>query len=162
MRGRLVQKQHPRLPDQHARQSDRLFLAAGQAAAALGDGHVVPHRMAGDKALDPGQARGGKHLLVGGLRFSERNIVAQLAKEQIGVLHRKADAGAQIGRIVLPGVDAIDQDAAFLGFIETEQQPPDGGLSRSDPADDADPLAAFDLERDLFQRFGRRVGVGRS
>ena len=51
MRGRLVQEQHPGLPDQDAGQSDRLLLAAGEAAASLGDRHVVAHRMAGDEAL---------------------------------------------------------------------------------------------------------------
>ena len=114
------------------------------------------------KLSTPDKPRGGKDLLVGGLRFAKRNVVAQLAKEQIGVLHRKADAGAQVGRIVLAGVDAIDQDAAFLGFIETEQQPADGGLSRSDAPDDADPLAGGDLEGDLLQRFAWRVRDRRS
>ena len=51
MRGRLVEEQHPGLPDQHAGKPNRLFLAAGQAAAALGNRHVVAHRMTGDEAL---------------------------------------------------------------------------------------------------------------
>ena len=69
--------------------------------AALGDRHVVAERMAGDEGLDAGQTRRREHFLVGRRRPAERDVVAQLAVEQIGVLQHEADAGAQIGRIVL-------------------------------------------------------------
>src|SRR4051812_2728121 len=49
MRGRLVQEQHLGLADQHPRQSDRLLLAAGQAAPALGNHHLVALRVAGNE-----------------------------------------------------------------------------------------------------------------
>src|SRR5947209_18139057 len=131
MRRWFVQEPGPGLSDQHAGKPDGLFLAAGQAATALGNGHVVSHWVARDKAFHAGQARRGKDLLVACFRFAQRNIVAQLSKKQIGVLHRKSDAAAQIRWIVLPRVDAIDQDASFLSFIETEQKAPYGGFSRS-------------------------------
>ena len=47
----LVEEQHPGLSDQNAGKPDRLFLASGQAAAALGDRHIVAHRMTGDEAF---------------------------------------------------------------------------------------------------------------
>src|SRR5258706_13019577 len=118
MRRRLVPEQDPGLSDQHAGKPDRLFLAAGQAAATLGNGHIISHPMARDKAFHAGQARRGKDFLVGCFRFAQRNIVSQFPKEQVGVLHRKSDATAQIRGIILPRVDAIDQDASFLRFIE--------------------------------------------
>ena len=152
MRGRLVEEQHLRLADQHAGEADGLLLAAGQAAAALGNRHVVAQRMAGDEALDAGKPRRREDFFVGGLRLAERDVVAQLAEEQVGVLQHKANAGAQIGRVVLADVDAVDQDAALLRLIEAEQQAADRRLARADAADDADALAGRDLERNLLER----------
>ena len=114
------------------------------------------------KLSTPDKPRGLKNLFVGGVRLAERDVVAQFSEEQIGILHRKADPGTQIGRIVLSGVHAIDQDAAFLGFIEAQQQTPDRRLARSDPSDDADPFTALDFERDLFQRVAGRVRIGKA
>src|SRR5260370_30717244 len=107
--------------------------------------------MARDEALHAGQARRGKDFLVGCFRFAQRNIVAKFPEEQVGVLHRKSDAATQIGGIVLPRVDAIDQDASFLSFIKTEQEAPDGGFSRSYTSDDAYPSATLDPARILLQ-----------
>ena len=66
----------------------------------------------------------------------------------------------QISRIVLSGIHAVDQNAAFLGFIEAKQQTADRGFARSDPSDDADPFAALDFERDFFQRVAGCVRIG--
>ena len=62
-----------------------------------------------------------KYLFIGRFRLAERDIVTQLSEEQVGVLHRKANAGAQIGGIVLPGIHAVDQNASLLGFVKAEQ-----------------------------------------
>ena len=114
------------------------------------------------KLSTPDKPRRRQNFFVGRLGLAERDIVAQLSEEQVGILHRKSDAGAQIGGIILSRVDAIDQNAAFLGFVEAEQQTTDGGLARSDPTDDADLFAAFDLERDLFQRVAGGVRIGKA
>ena len=124
MRGRLVQEQDLGLADQGAREADRLLLAAGQAASAFGDRHVVAQRVTGDEALDAGEPRRREDLFVGRARPAERDVVAQLAEEQVGVLQHEADAGAQIGRVVLPEVDAVDQDVAVVRIIEA--RPADG------------------------------------
>src|ERR1700722_7278412 len=50
---RLVEEEYLGLSDQYASQSDGLFLAARQTASALGNGHVVSHRVSGDEALHP-------------------------------------------------------------------------------------------------------------
>src|SRR6266851_6588196 len=153
MRGRLVQKQYPGLSDQHAGKPNGLFLAAGQTATALRNGHIVSHRVAGDEAFHARKTRRRENLLVGRFGLAQRNVIAKFSKEQVSVLHRKSDAGAQIRRIVLARVDAIDQDSSFLSFIETEQEAPDRRFSGAYASDDADPLATFDLEGNLFQRF---------
>src|SRR6266404_5210088 len=63
MRRRLVQEQYPGFSDQHAGKPDRLFLAAGQAAAPFRNRHIVAHRMSRDKALYARQPRRRKDLL---------------------------------------------------------------------------------------------------
>ncbi len=54
------------------------------------------------KLLDAGEPCRLDDLLIGGGGLAKRDVVAQLAEEQIGVLHHEADAGAQIGGVVLP------------------------------------------------------------
>ena len=81
--------------------------------------------MPGDEALDAGKPRGLEHLGIGRGGPAEGDVVAQLAEEQIGVLQHEADAGAQIRGVVLPDIDAVDQDAAFVGIVEAGQQAAD-------------------------------------
>src|SRR6266404_1492929 len=130
MRGRLVQEQYPGFSDQHAGKPNGLFLAAGQTATTLRNGHIVSHGVAGDEAFHARKPRRGENLLVRRLRFAQRDVIAQFPEEQVSVLHRKSDAGAQIRGIILPRVDAIDQDSSFLSFIKTEQKTPDRRFSR--------------------------------
>ena len=108
--------------------------------------------MTGNEVLDAGKPRGGDDLLVGRVRLSERDVVADLAEEQIGVLQHEADAGAQIGRVVLARIDVVDDDLAVRGLVEARNQTPDRGLAGSDAADDADAFAAGDLEGHLLKR----------
>src|SRR4029078_3937154 len=122
---------------------------------------VVTHRMTGDEALDTRQACRIQNLFVGGFGLAEGDIVAQLSKEEIGILHCETDAGAQIRRIILSGIHAIDENATFLGFVKAKKQTADGGLARSDPTDDPYLFAAFDFERDLFQRVAGSVRIGK-
>ena len=113
------------------------------------------------KLSTPDKACRSQNLFVGGFGLAERDIVAQFSEEEVGILHGETDAGAQIRRIVLSGIHAIDENATLLGFVKTKKQTPDGGLARSDPPDDAYLFAAFDLERDLFQRVAGGVRIGK-
>ena len=51
----------------------------------------------------------------------------------------------------LADVDAVDEDAAAIHVVETQQQADDRGLARPGRADDADALAGLDDERDVAQ-----------
>ena len=156
MCGRLVQEQDCRIADQCPREADRLLLSAGEALAALGDRHLVAERMTGDEGFDARKPRSLDDLLVGGFGIAERDVVAELAEEQIGVLQHEADARAQVGRIVLSQIDIVDQDLSVLRIVEAGYQPPDRRLAGADTSDDADALAAADTERSRFQgRFAR-------
>src|SRR5205085_5818635 len=102
----------------------------------------------------------GQDFLVGCLGFAQRDVVAQLSEEQLSVLHRKANPRPQVRWIVLPRIDTIDEDAALLCLVEAEQKPPYGRLAGSNASDDADLLAAFDLEGYLVEGLAGRIGVG--
>ena len=80
--------------------------------------------MTGNEVLHAGKPRGSDDLLVGRVRLAERDVVADLAEEQVGVLQHEADAGAQIGRIVLAHIDAVDDDLAVRGLVEAGTRRP--------------------------------------
>ena len=56
------------------------------------------------KLSTPDRRAAAQHLFVGGFGFSQRDVVAQFSEEQVDILHRKTDAGAQISRIILSGI----------------------------------------------------------
>ena len=146
--GRLVEHQDRRIEQQRAGDRDRLALAAGQALAALADVQVEAQRMARDEVLDAGDARRAQHRLVVGERRAERDVVAHRAMEQEHVLQHAADAAAQVGRVDLAQIGAVDQHRALIGLVEPEHQLLDRGLAGADAADQADPLARLDHEGD--------------
>src|SRR6185503_16868355 len=78
-------------------------------------------------------------------------IVAQFAEEQVGVLQDEADAGPQVGRVVLTCIHVIDENAAVAWLIEPDHHPADGGLAGSNSADDPDAFARCDLEGNLVE-----------
>jgi len=59
----------------------------------------------------------------------------------------------------LPRIDTIDEDTALLRLVEAEQKAPHSRLAGSDASDDADLLAAFDLEGYLVEGLAGRIGV---
>ena len=113
--------------------------------------------MTGDEGFDARKPRSLDDFLVGGFGIAERDVVAQLAEEQIGVLKHEADAGAQVGRIVLSQIDIVDEDLAVVRIVEAGHQPSDGRLAGTDTSDDADALAAADAEPHVLKRVLRRA-----
>ena len=146
--GRLVEHQDRRLEQQRAGDRDRLALAAREALAALADVQVEAERMARDEVLDAGDLRRAQHRLIVGERRAERDVVAHRAMEQEHVLQHAADVAAQVGGIDLAQIGAVDQHRALVGLVEPQHQLLDGRLAGADAADQADPLARLDHERD--------------
>src|SRR3954470_392270 len=93
--------------------------------------------MAGDEAFHTRKPRSLENLLIRSVRLAERDIVAEFSEEKVGILHGKADAGTQIGGIVLPGIDPVDENATVLGLVKAKEQASHRRLARSDPTDDA-------------------------
>src|SRR6266550_1256116 len=74
---RLIQEQDLWFLQDNAREPDCLLLSTRKTTSALGNGHVVAQRVPCNKRLYASEAGRRQHLFVGGIRFTERNIVAQ-------------------------------------------------------------------------------------
>src|SRR5687768_11807772 len=109
MRRRLIEEKYLGLANKDAREADGLLLTAGQASASLGNRHVVAQRMVRNEGLDAGQPRRGQDFRIRRARPAERDVVAQLAKEQVRILKHEADSGPQVCRVVLPDIHAVDE-----------------------------------------------------
>src|SRR5262249_39325309 len=107
--------------------------------------------MSGNEIFDASEACRVENFIISRSRLSERNIVANLAEEEIGILQYEPEARAQIGRVVLARVDLVDTDLSFRGFIKTCEEAAHGRLARANAADNSNAFAASDLERDLFK-----------
>src|SRR5262245_23985917 len=103
--------------------------------------------MARHEALDAGQPGSREDFLIGRAQMTKRDVVAQFAEEEIGILQYESDAVPQVRRVVLPDVDVVDQDMALPRLVESDQHAANGGFSGSNSADNADALAGRDLER---------------
>ena len=108
--------------------------------------------MARDEVLDAGDLGRAQHRLVVGERRAERDVVAHRAVEQEDVLQHAADVAAQVGRIDLAQVGAVDQHRALVGLVEPEHELLDRRLAGADAADQPDPLARPDHEGDAVER----------
>ena len=155
---RFVEKDDFRSRNQQPGDRNGLLLAAGKVVSPLADIHVVAARMAGHELVDAGQPRCRDDLIVGGVGARHQQVFLDGAREQIARLAGDADCRSYLGRMVLPDVDAVDQQLAGSRQIEAAEQPADRRLARPDAADDADPLAGGDAKGQPFQdlRLGSR------
>src|SRR5690606_17428911 len=100
-----------------------------------------------------------EHGLVVDVGRAHDDVVAHGAKEQGRVLLHAGDIAAQVGRVELLHVDAVDPDRTRAGLVKTENQFFYGRLARADAADDANALARAYLERHLGQGFDLLPGI---
>ena len=139
--GRLVEEQHLRRADQRPRQDQQRALPARQARAALADRQVEAGRVARQEDVGARADHRVDQLLVVGLGRAEHEIVAHRAAEHFGVLADEAERLAQLVRVVLAAVEAVDEHHAVGRRIKAAQHPAERRLARGDAADDPDPLA---------------------
>ncbi len=159
--GGLVQNQHGRVGEHHARDGQQLPLALRKAGAVRGNRRGVALFQPADKAVRARVARGPRDLPVGGVRPGVGDIVADGAVEQPGLLRNHAELGAQAlagqGADVVP----VDADAAAVHVVEAHQQVDEGGFPRPRSAHDGDAAAGGDVEVEVLdQPAVRRVGEG--
>jgi len=72
-----------------------LALAAGEGAAAFGDGGGVAFGELVDEVVGVGFLSGGDDFLVGGLRFAEADVISDASREEDGDLRDDGDVLAK-------------------------------------------------------------------
>src|ERR1043166_107777 len=112
--GRLVENEDRRIFEQCARDREALALAARKRAAALANRGAEALGMGFDEAerLRPFGRRA--HLLDGGVRLADHEVVGDRAVEQQRLLEHHADVMPQTGELERAHVHAIDLDGARL------------------------------------------------
>ena len=103
-------------------------------------------RVAIDELGDAGLLGGAQHRRIVGARRAEHDVVADGAVEQHDVLRHVADVAAQLRRVHLSRLDAVDQDAARRRLVQAEHQLLDRRLAGTDAPDQRDALAGRDAE----------------
>ena len=123
-----------------------MFLPAGECRAAFANRRVITLRETFDEVVRGSRFRRLDHVFHRSIRPPERDIVADLAEKEIGILQHETDPGAQIRGIVLTRVDVIDADLAVQRFVEAGQEAADRGFARTDAANYSDALATCNLK----------------
>ena len=146
--GGLVEHEHLRPRRERAGEADALLLAAGDRVGARADDRVVALRPGDHVVVDARQAPGP---------FDRRAVeIAEVADvlrdrgvHQAGFLGDVGDAPVPLAARELLGGDAVDEVAAAVLGAQPQQDLHERRLAGAGGADDADRLAAGDLEADL-------------
>ena len=148
-RSGLVQDEHRRVGDGHARDGEQLALALRQVGAVGRDRRVVPSRQAADKRIRAGSLGGGAHFLVGRVELAKADVLRNGAAKQVRVLQHNAERPAQAGLGNVLDVDAVVRDLAVIDLVEAVDEVGDGRLTGACGAH----------KRDLLPRLGKQVEV---
>ncbi|CAH0130340.1 hypothetical protein SRABI112_00191 [Pseudomonas mediterranea] len=150
--GGFVQQQDRWIEQQGPGQQHGLALAAGEQLAAFAHRAVEALGMLAGQFADAGQFRHFEHARVADVAGAEGQVVAQTAGQQRQVMGDIADLLAQVGDVQLPQVQAVEQQLAFLRFVESHQQARQGAFARAAAADDPDPFTGLEFEARVRQR----------
>ena len=142
---------YARVFQNHARDRDALLLSAGQFQPALTDNGVITLRQAIDKIVDVGDLRRLPHLIHARILIRILDVVVDGVVEQHRILRHDADVLAQAGLSHVADVLPVDQDAAVIRFVKTEQQSRQRGLAGAGRPDHGDLAPGFDFETDVVQ-----------
>ena len=109
--GGVVQDEDARVHHEGARDGDALPLAAAEREAAFADDRVVALGEGLDELIGLGGLRGLAHLVVGGLRTAQADVLGDRLAEQERVLVDDADVTAQVGEAQVAHVLAVHEHA---------------------------------------------------
>ena len=143
----LVEHEHRRILQQHARHRDATTLPTRQRAAAL-------PRPRGEVDLEPHRVEYGTHLGVGGLA-PVRDVIAHRAVEQRRVLQEQPDVLADGAQGEVAQVVAVEPDRTGVRVGEAQDELGGGGLARSALADQRHTAAWFDGQTQAVERRAR-------
>ena len=145
---RLVEHEHLRARGERAREADPLLLAAGDGVGARADDRLVALRPADHVVVDARQLGGAFDGLVVDVA-EEADVVGDRRVQQARFLRHVGDLPVPVLARELLGGDAVDQIAPRVGLAQLQQQLDERRLARAGRADDADHLAAGDVEADV-------------
>ena len=145
----LVQDEHRRVGNGHARDGEQLALALRQVGAVSRDRRVVAPRQAADKRIRAGGLSSGAHLLVGRVELAKADVLRNGAAKQVRVLQHNAKRPAQAGLGDMLDVDAVVRDLAVINLVETVDEVGDGRLTGACGAH----------KRNLLPRLGKQVEI---
>ena len=156
--GGLVEDQHGRRREHHARDAQKLPLSLRKTAVLADDG-VIALRQTLDKAVAVRRLRRGDDLLAGGVRLAQRDILPDGRVADPCVLQDHAVLRTQDVPRHRAHVRAVDEDHAFIHVIKAHQQVDERGFAAAGRADDGDVLAGADAQIQILdQRLFRDVG----
>ena len=112
---------------------------------------IVPIWKFHDKVVGRGGFCRCDDIILGGIRFSESNIVPDRPKEKSGFLQYDADLGSQGLERQIPQVMTIDRDTAFSWVIKPGKQVDDRCLARSGSSQQGNHLSREGIEAYIFQ-----------
>ncbi len=115
----FIENEHGGVVEDGARDGDALFLAAGETYTVLANHGFVAVREAGDVFIGKTAAGGIEHFFAGGVSGSVGYVVVNSVGEEEGVLGDESDLAAEAAERNGADVDAIDEDAAAGGNVET-------------------------------------------
>ncbi|MNC38395.1 hypothetical protein D3C75_869970 [compost metagenome] len=148
--GGFIQDQDGGFRQHHTGDGQQLPLPLAQVAAVLRQLAVISKRHQADKGIRIGQPRRLHHFPVRGLRPAVLDILADGAREQIGILQHNAEAGAQ----AVPGIGAdilaVNADYSRGRVIETGQQVDDSGFAGAGGANKGNTASGGGLKANIF------------
>ena len=154
-RCRLIQDQDRRVGQERPRQRHALALAAGQLHPALPDQRRIAARKPDDEVVRVGQPGRPLDLGLRRGRIGIGDVLRQRTVEQHRFLRHDGDLPAQAGLRDQGDVLAVDRDAPVGDVVQPLDQLDEGGLAGTGVADQPDPLAGADGQRQaVIQRRG--------
>src|SRR5207248_2002195 len=131
-------------------EGEQLPFSGAEVGTALADFGLVTVSQAENDPVGAKGLRGLDHFFIRSTRSPEFQVLHHAAGEEKVLLRDKADLFMQ--RLDSRGlqVEAIDQDAPLLWFVEAGEQADDAGLARTSRADQSDGFTWFGLEIDIF------------
>mmetsp|Transcript_5188 Transcript_5188/g.15251 ORF Transcript_5188/g.15251 Transcript_5188/m.15251 type:complete len:258 (+) Transcript_5188:399-1172(+) len=159
-RGRLIEKEQPRAPQEAAGNGQPLALAPGEQHAALAHAGLVPLLSLQDELVRVGRAARRVQLL---LRVRAPQPVGEVLLDGLGkelcVLRDEPAEGTDAARREAAHVLAIEKNAASCGLVEPHQQVNQRALAAAALADQCGHGARCHIEVDALEHevFGPRL-----
>ena len=155
--GGLVHEQDRGVQQDRPGDGDALLLPARQGGLPPQDG-VVAAGQGHDLGVDAGRARGGAHLVVGGLGPAQGDVLAHRGAQQLGVLEDEGDGGVQGLLVHVAQIHPADAHRPGVGVGEAGDEGGQGGLARARRAEQRGDGAGLQGEGDAVD--GEVVPVG--